>query len=99
MTKQRIEEFIPLVQKGGFISIKTDHAGYFSDFISDLKSSTELNKSFEILDETDDLKRNLIKFANSSDEGFSVSLIESEFEKLFRGQNKKICHCLIKKYS
>jgi tRNA (guanine-N7-)-methyltransferase len=97
LTKNRIEEFLILLKKGGFISIKTDHANYFNDFIIDLKSSLQLNEVFEILEETSDLERNKIKFKNSLEEGFSVSFIETEFEKLFRGQNKKINYCLIRK--
>ncbi len=75
LTKDSINLYLPLLKPDGIFSIKTDHEEYFDSFMKELSTM-----SVNILELTKDL--------NNSD--FPSANIKTEFEQLFRSQNKKI---------
>jgi len=75
LTDKSINIYLPLLKSDGIISVKTDHEEYFDSFTEEL-SRMPIKK----LEFTKDL--------NQSD--FQAANIKTEFEKLFRSQNKKI---------
>lgn len=96
LTSNIISKFSPLLENEGFLSIKTDHKEYFQTFIEDIKNSKILSDmNLQIREEFSNLPRvSTIKDHNLRDSLISnFADIESEFEKLFRSQNKDIGYC------
>ena len=99
LTYSVVSSFFPIIAPGGFISIKTDHEEYYQTFMNELRTGIVSDSQFYIEKETSSLPKISEITEPDVKAGFEENYadIESEFEKLFRGQKKNIGYCLIRK--
>lgn len=99
LTRSVIESFFPILKKGGFFSIKTDHRSYFDTFVSEIEEGIKegLELTFEFKDPE------LVRVNQYPDAEVIADLkkynvdIESEFENLFRNKGQTISYCRLRK--
>lgn len=78
LTEHLLDDASRVLEKGGFVSVKTDHESYFNDFIESAKRS----KGWTLITYTKDL--------HNSD--YLEGNVVTEFESLFLKQGLPICH-------
>ncbi len=83
LSRRFLNETWPLLVPEGFISVKTDNAEYFEEFLSFVNE----DERFSIAEITRDLAQS----------DYNGQNIETEFETLFRTKGKSISYVLLKK--